>query len=57
VTVPSPEGDVVRRIETAGRLPTNVAFGRPGEQRIYVTEVEFGRSEAFEVETEGLRLY
>ena len=57
VTVPSLEGDVVRRIETTGRQPTNVAFGRPGEQRIYVTEVEFGRSEAFEVETEGLRLY
>jgi SMP-30/Gluconolactonase/LRE-like region len=57
VTVPSPEGDVVRRIETTGRQPTNVAFGRPGEQRIYVTEVEFGRSEAFEVEPEGLRLY
>ena len=57
VTVLSPEGDVVRRIETAGRQPTNVSFGRSGEQRIYVTEVEFGRVEAFGVETEGLRLY
>ncbi len=57
VTVLSPEGEVVRRIETAGRLPTNVAFGRSGEQKIYVTEDEFGRLEAFEVETEGLRLY
>src|SRR5215210_3178033 len=34
VTVLAPEGDVVRRIEMAGRLPTNVAFGRPEEQRI-----------------------
>src|SRR5215213_5896227 len=57
VTVLSPEGDVVRRIETAGRQPTNVAFGGSGERKIYVTEDEFGRVEAFEVETEGLRLY
>jgi len=57
VTVLSPAGEVVERIETAGSLPTNVAFGRPGEQRIYVTEDEFGRVETFEVRTEGLRLY
>ncbi len=57
VTVLSPEGAVVDRIETAGRLPTNVAFGRAGEKKIYVTEVEFGRVEAFEVGTEGLRPY
>jgi gluconolactonase len=57
VTVLSPAGGVVERIETAGSLPTNVAFGRPGEQRIYVTEDEFGRVETFEVRTEGLRLY
>jgi gluconolactonase len=57
VTVLSPSGEVVERIETAGSLPTNVAFGRPGERRIYVTEDEFGRVEVFEVGTEGLRLY
>jgi gluconolactonase len=57
VTVLSPAGEVVERIETAGSLPTNIAFGRPGEQRIYVTEDEFGRVEVFEVRTEGLRLY
>ena len=56
VTVLSPAGEVVGRIETAGSLPTNVAFGLE-EQRIYVTEDEFGRVEAFEVSTEGLRLY
>jgi gluconolactonase len=56
VTVLSPEGEVVERIETAGSLPTNVAFGLD-EQRIYVTEDEFGRVEAFEVSTEGLRLH
>jgi gluconolactonase len=56
VTVLSPSGDVVERIETAGSLPANVAFGRE-EQKIYVTEDEFGRVEAFEVGTGGLRLY
>ena len=57
VTVLSPDGSVAERIETAGRLPTNVAFGRSGERKIYVTEDEFGRVEAFEVGTEGLRLH
>ncbi len=56
VTVLSPEGEVVERIETAGRLPTNVAFGA-GERKIYVTEVELGQVEVFEVDTEGLILY
>jgi hypothetical protein len=46
----------MKRIETEGRLPTNVAFGLE-EQRIYVTEDEFGRVEAFDVGTGGLRLY
>ena len=57
VTVLSADGSVAGRIQTAGKLPTNVAFGLPGEQRIYVTEVEFGRVEAFEVNADGLRLY
>jgi gluconolactonase len=56
VTVLSPAGEVVQRIETQGSLPTNVAFG-PDEQRIYVTEDEFGRVETFEVGTGGSRLY
>ena len=34
VTVLSPAVEVVERIETAGSLPTTVALGRPGEQRI-----------------------
>jgi sugar lactone lactonase YvrE len=48
--------EVVLTAWTAGSLPTNVAF-RLEEQRIYVTEDEFGRVETFEVGTEGLRLY
>src|SRR5215203_3609429 len=56
VTVLSPSGDVMERIETEGSLPTNVAFGLE-VQTIYVTEDEFGRVEAFDVGTGGLRLY
>jgi gluconolactonase len=57
VTVVSPDGAVVERIQTAGRNPTNVAFGPAGEKRIYVTEVERGTLEAIEVGTAGLALY
>jgi gluconolactonase len=57
VTVLGKNGRVVERIPTAGRLPTNVAFGAPGEKRIYVTVVEFGRIEALAVNTDGLPLY
>jgi gluconolactonase len=51
------DGQVVFRIRTAGRLPTNVAFGAPGEKRIYVTEDQFGRLEMFDVDTDGLPLF
>ena len=57
VTVLAPDGSVARRIETAGTVPTNVAFGPPDEQKIYVTETELGQMEAFEVGTDGLRLH
>jgi gluconolactonase len=57
VTVLGRDGGVVERIKTQGRLPTNVAFGPAGERRIYVTEVEFGAVEVFDVAAEGLRLH
>lgn len=57
VVVLSPSGETLRRIATAGSLPTNVAFGGPGQKRIYVTEVEFGRVETFDVGAEGLALH
>jgi gluconolactonase len=56
VTVLGTDGSVVNRIPTAGKLPTNVAFGLPGRKRIYVTEYEFGQIESFKVETDGLPL-
>jgi gluconolactonase len=57
VTVLSPAGDVGGRLKTAGRCPTNVAFGHPSEPRIFVTEVEFGRIEVFPVASKGLPLF
>jgi gluconolactonase len=57
VTVLGRDGHVVNRIKTQGKLPTNLAFGPPGERKIYVTEVEYGAMEVLEVDTEGLILY
>jgi gluconolactonase len=57
VTVLGNDGRVVERIHTRGRFPTNLAFGTPGDKRIYVTEVEFGQIEIFNVGRDGLPLY
>jgi len=57
VTVLGPDGAVIRRIKTAGRMPTNLVFGPPGSKKIFVTEDEFGTLEVFEVGTDGLPLY
>jgi gluconolactonase len=51
------EGAVVEHIPTLGRFPTNVAFGLPGEHRIFVTEDQLGQIEVFDVATGGLELY
>lgn len=57
VTVLEPDGALVERLPLEGKYPTNVAFGPPGEKRIYVTEQEVGRIEVLEVDTEGLPLH
>jgi gluconolactonase len=57
VTVLDREGAVIERLATAGKLPTNVAFAPPGGKRLYVTEYEFGRIEAFDTEVDGLPLF
>lgn len=56
VAVVDPTGAVIRRIETQGARPTNVAFGANGERRLYVTEQELGQIEVFDVETSGFPL-
>jgi hypothetical protein len=47
----------VKRIKTSGSKPTNLAFGPPGEKKIYVTEVEKGILEVLEIDTTGMPLY
>jgi len=57
VTVLGRTGEVVQRIDTAGKLPTNVAFARPGQKRLHITEYEFGQMETAQVATDGLPLW
>ncbi len=57
VTVLGPGGDVLERIRVEGSAPSNLAFGPPGEGRIYVVEDEFGRMETFDVGVDGLALF
>lgn len=57
VTVLGLEGEVVKRIPTAGMLPTNVAFALPGMRCIYVTEYQNGQVETFPVGCDGLQLW
>ncbi len=57
VTVLAPDGAVAERIALAGLMPTNLAFGPPGSQQIYVTEDEHGTLEVCDVATDGLPLY
>ena len=57
ITVLLPDGSVERRIPLAGRSPTNVAFGPPGDTRIYITETETNTLESREVGVGGLPLH
>jgi gluconolactonase len=54
VTVLGRDGTVLRRIPVEGSMPTNLAFGPAGEQKIYVTEVETGTVQVIDVDTGGL---
>jgi gluconolactonase len=56
VTVLGRDGSVDGRISTQGKMPTNVAFGLPGQRKLYVTEYEFGQIEVFDVGVDGLPL-
>ncbi len=57
VAVVSSDGEVVERMKTMGKAPTNVAFGPDGEQRLYVSEHELGQIERLEVDGQGLELF
>jgi len=57
ITVLAKTGKVARRIPTAGKLPTNVAFALPGQKRLHITEYEFGQMETVSVPSDGLPLW
>ena len=57
VSVYELDGTLVERLPLEGKSPTNVAFGLPGDRRIYVTEQGVGRLEVLDVGTEGLPLF
>ena len=57
VTVLDPQGNVIRRIPTPGKMPTNIAFGPPHSRMFYVTEIETGALVAFAADTDGLPLH
>lgn len=57
VTVLGTDGEVVNRIPTEGSFPTNLAFGPPGSQKIFVTEDAVGTLEVFDVGVDGASLY
>ena len=57
VIVMGADGSVVEHIATRGGRPTNVAFGLPGDKKIYVTENEFGALEVFDVGVDGFPLH
>lgn len=57
VTVLGTDGRPVERIPMLGKAPTNIAFGRPGDTRIYVAEDEHGQMEVHDVGVDGLELY
>ena len=57
ITVLDRDGAVERRIDLPGTYPTNVAFGAPGEGRIYVVEEDCGSLESRRVGAEGLPLH
>ncbi|OGT81291.1 MAG: hypothetical protein A3H91_04645 [Gammaproteobacteria bacterium RIFCSPLOWO2_02_FULL_61_13] len=56
ITVLGKDRNVVRRIQVKGSMPTNLCFGKQGEKKIYVTEVETGSVQIVDVGTDGLPL-
>lgn len=57
ITVLDRDGSVESRIPVPGRSPTNLAFGPPGDERIYIVEDEHGSMESRSVGVDGLPLH
>lgn len=57
ITVLGPDGSVKERLPLDDSLPTNVAFGRPGEGKLLVTESSKSQLLMLDVQVDGLTLY
>ncbi len=57
ITILKADGPVERRIALPGRSPTNLAFGKPGENRLYVVEDDQGVLESLPSGIDGLALH
>jgi len=57
VIILNPKGEIVERVPVGGGHPTNVAFGGPDRQTVYVTETETGSIYCFNADDPGLPLY
>ena len=57
VTVLGKTGEVIDQIPTEGMFPTNLAFAASGEKKIYVTEMQSGSVQVFDVATDGCALH
>ena len=57
ITVLDSRGNVAKRIKVQGSHPTNLTFGKPGSKEIYVTEVETGSVQVFDVDSDGFTLH
>ncbi len=53
VAIVSPEGELIREIETIGKLPSNVAFGGEDGKTVYITIQDNGNVEHFRTDTPG----
>ncbi|MEA2873660.1 MAG: hypothetical protein QOH67_3636 [Hyphomicrobiales bacterium] len=53
IAVLNPDGTLVREIRTNGINPSNLTFGGPDGKTVFVTQVDGGFIEKFEVETPG----
>jgi len=57
ITVLNPDGSVKERLVIDGTFPTNVAFARPGDRRILITEGSKNQLLMLETPAGGLPLY
>jgi len=57
ITVLNRDGSVDQRLRTEGLYPTNLVFGPPGSQSIYVTEMQTGSVQILDAGVDGLPLH